>query len=85
VLDGRGRIDIDGRYTRPAHAVPTGLLEPRSERWVTALAPVVVWSIDELALPPLHDLVVAGVPARLGWLVENADEARALPWRRPPT
>lgn len=78
-----------GRYTRPADAVRTVLLEPRSERWLAALAPVVVWSIDELALPPLqHALAVAGLPDRLGWLVENvvaatgSTTAPAGPWRQ---
>lgn len=55
------------------------LLNPESDRLVTALAPVLVWSIDAVALPALqHELALAGVPNRLPWLCENTLEALRL-------
>jgi len=72
---------VTARYRSAADVVRAVLLNPGSERWVTALSPVLVRSIDEVPLPALQsDLVSAGVPNRLGWLVENTLEAlRDLP------
>jgi transcriptional regulator with XRE-family HTH domain len=65
-------------HSTPAAAIRSVLLQPSSERFVTALAPVLVWSIDALSLPALqHDLVRAGVPGRLPWLLENILQALA--------
>jgi transcriptional regulator with XRE-family HTH domain len=53
-------------------AVRAVLLRPDSERFIAALAPVLVFSIHAIPLPALqHDLATAGVPNRLGWLAEN--------------
>lgn len=58
--------------TDPRTTLRSVLLNPTSERFVTALAPVLVASVDAIALPALqHELSAAGVPNRLGWLVEN--------------
>ncbi|MFT5680959.1 MAG: transcriptional regulator with XRE-family HTH domain [Myxococcota bacterium] len=66
----------ESQHTTPADAIIAVLLDPSSARLVTALAPVLVWSIDEIALPMVqHSLVRAGRPWRLPWLVENALEA----------
>lgn len=78
------------KYELAADVVRAVLLDPRSERWVTALAPVLVSSIDTLGLAALQsDLVKAGVPDRLGWLVENVmsslpllSPARGTRWDR---
>lgn len=64
-----------------ADTVLRAITHSGSERFVTALAPVLVHSVDELALPAIQlETANAGVPARLGWLVENIVEAlRQLP------
>jgi len=64
-----------------AQTVLRVLTDPRSERFVTALAPVLVHSVDQLPLPAIQlELANAGVPARLCWLVQNTHEAlRQLP------
>jgi transcriptional regulator with XRE-family HTH domain len=70
----RERTDVvpSGHYSRPADVLSEVLLNARSDRWVTALAPVLLWSVDDLPLPAIqHELVASGVPNRLGWLVEN--------------
>lgn len=84
----RERDDVvpSGRYARPADVLADVLRNPRSERWVTALAPVVLWSVDDLPLPAIqHELGASGVPNRLGWLVENVlVSAEAAPPPRGP-
>jgi HTH-type transcriptional regulator/antitoxin HipB len=63
-------------YRTPADALRAVLLNPTSERFVTALAPVLVWSVDAIALTKVQsELAQAGVPTRLGWLVDNTREA----------
>lgn len=60
------------RYESPSSAVEAVLLNPNSERLLTALAPVLVWSVNEVALPMVQgDLARAGIPTRLGWLIDN--------------
>ncbi len=69
-------VPPDPAFRRPRDCVLAVLLEPRSERLVTALSPVLVRSADALSLPNIqHELQLAGVPHRLGWLVENTREA----------
>ena len=69
-------VGIDPAHARPLDAVRAVLLQPDSERLVTALAPVLIVSADSVPLPVLqHELERAGVPNRLGWVVENTAEA----------
>jgi len=74
-------IGIDPAHGSPLDVVRAVLLQPKSERLVTALSPVLIVAINEIPLPSLqHDLERAGVPNRLGWLVENtatASQSRA--------
>lgn len=63
-------------HNTPAGVILAVLLRPTSERFVTALAPALVWSIDDISLPALqNDFVQAGVPHRLPWLLENVRKA----------
>lgn len=60
------------RFRTAADTVAAVLLQPYSERFLTSLAPVLLRSSEDLALPALQaDLVRAGRPHRLPWLVEN--------------
>jgi hypothetical protein len=52
------------------------LVDPRSSRLVTALAPVMVARAKEVRLPMLDDqLTKIGLQHRLGWVVENTCHA----------
>jgi len=74
---------VSPEHKTPAAVVLSVLLQPASERFITALAPVLVWSIDAVSLPALqHDLTRAGVPFRLPWLMENT--LRALEQQPKP-
>ncbi len=67
---------VGDRLRRASDVIRAVLLQPTSERHLTALAPVLVWSVDDVALPALQRaLSEAGVPNRLGWLAENVLEA----------
>ncbi len=67
---------ISSEYASAAKAVAAVLLNPNSERFVTALAPVLLQHCDDISLPSLQiTLSHAGRPNRLGWLVENVAEA----------
>lgn len=67
---------VTGRFDTVASAIVEVLLNPSSHRLVTALAPVIVWSIDALSLPAIQfELALAGVPNRLAWTCENTTEA----------
>jgi transcriptional regulator with XRE-family HTH domain len=64
------------RFADPADAIVGVLLDPRSARLVTALAPIIVQHVDRLSLPALRArLSTAGREARLGWLLENVRDA----------
>ena len=66
------RVHVVSQHSTPRDTVRSVLLQPSSERLVTALAPVLVVSIEELPLTALqHELSAAGVPHRLPWLVDN--------------
>lgn len=71
-------VSPSSRYERPLQILVDVLVDPRSERWVTALAAVFVWSVDTTPLPALAAaLAEAGVPRRAGWFAENMMEATA--------
>lgn len=87
------RPDPDARvleeHNSATRALLAVLLTPASPRFLTALAPVLLWSCDQLSLPAIQDrLVQAGAPHRLPWLVENTLEAigqerpETTDWRR---
>ena len=70
------RVLVRDDHATRERALAAVLVRPASERLVTALAAVLVAGVDENSLPALQlDLVRAGVPRRLGWLVENTLEA----------
>lgn len=85
-------VAVSDRFRRPLDVLRNVLLEPNSERFVTALAPVLVWSLDEISLALLQDqLAHSGVPNRLGWLIDNTlaaiysappDAKQSIEWRR---
>jgi transcriptional regulator with XRE-family HTH domain len=59
-------------YASPKRAILRVLLDPRSERLVTALAPVLIGNIDGIALPTIQDAAErAGAPNRFVWLCRN--------------
>lgn len=65
-----------GRFTTAADVIRTVLLDPQSERLLTALAPVLVEHCDSIPFTLLQsDLAQAGRPNRLGWLAENVSKA----------
>lgn len=67
---------ISTRFRSPAQAIASVLLDPHSERFVAALAPVLAYSSELIPLAALQaQLVDAGRPNRLGWLVENTSDA----------
>lgn len=76
-----------GRYDSPADVILATLLEARSPRLVTALAPVLVKHVDAISLPAVR-LVMRreGRANRLGWLLENIRDALriALPEAEGP-
>lgn len=70
------RVDPDVRvpsqYGSAGQVIAHVLRRPANERMVTALAPVLVWSIHDVSAPAIQaELVDAGVPGRLPWLVES--------------
>lgn len=68
------------RYSNPSDSILVTLLEPRSARLVTALAPVLVNNIDGISLPGLRLWLRREQRAhRLGWLLENVRDALLLP------
>lgn len=83
----RESIDVipSSRFVEPASAVRETLIRGHSSRLVTALAPVVVRSIERMQLRSIHvDLARLGLERRLGWLVENIQTAIALDSKPPP-
>ena len=61
-----------GRFRTPTELIAAVLLDPRSTRFVTALAPVLVHEIEHISLPLLRaQLAAAGREARLGWFLDN--------------
>jgi transcriptional regulator with XRE-family HTH domain len=74
-------VGIRSEHQSPERVVRAVLLHP-DERFVTALAPVLLWRMDVISLPVLQrEFVSAGVPGRLPWLVEHTLGA----WREEPT
>jgi len=66
------KVVIKDKHSTPRQALAYVLHNSDSYRHITALAPVLVWSIDSLALPDVqHQLSESGLPNRLGWLVQN--------------
>src|SRR6185436_17136245 len=47
-------VEPTGRFRDPADAIVAVLLDPRSARLVTALAPVIAQNVDRLSLPVLR-------------------------------
>ncbi|MBX2796517.1 MAG: helix-turn-helix domain-containing protein [Myxococcales bacterium] len=71
-LRGAAEVPATTRFARPAQLLIDILTSPQSSRFVTALGPVLVWSIDELSLPQIQvAMVQSGTPSRLGWLIDN--------------
>jgi transcriptional regulator with XRE-family HTH domain len=72
------------RFVEPESVVRETLIRGDSSRLVTALAPVVVRSIEKLKLRSVDvDLARLGLERRLGWLVENVQAAIALDSKPP--
>lgn len=60
------------RLANTRNAIREILVAPDSPRLVAALAPVLIWNIDNLNLHALHrELCILGLGHRLGWLTEN--------------
>lgn len=69
-------VAATGRYSSPSEAILATLLESRSSRLVTALAPVLLTHIDSISLPGLRLwLRKEHREHRLGWLLENVRDA----------
>ena len=69
-------VATTGRYSNPSDAILATLLDSRSSRLVTALAPVLVKNIDTISLPGVRLwLRKEGRAHRLGWLLENVRDA----------
>jgi len=69
-------VVLRAEHTSPSSVVLSVLVNPSSGRFVTALAAVLVWSIDQIPLPALLlSLENVGAPGRLPWLMENVVKA----------
>ncbi len=80
-LRARPGVRIRSEHQSAERLVRTVLLHP-TERFVTSLAPLLLWQLDVLSLPALQrEFVGAGVPGRLPWVVEHTLDA----WRAEPT
>lgn len=71
-LQERSDLLPSEQLTEVADVVRETLMGAESARLLTALAPVLVQSIDRLNLPKLHaQLVETGLQRRWGWFLEN--------------
>lgn len=69
-----------GRFSDPSEVVLATLLDSRSSRLVTALAPVLVKNIDDISLSGMQLwLRKSNREHRLGWLLENVRDALLVP------
>jgi len=60
------------RHDSPEKVIIEVLLDPASKRFVTALCPVLVWSIEAVSPHRIqHNLAQTGLPRRFPWLVDN--------------